>query len=488
MVDYSDNPGLRTVFVDKRPTARQLRKAKLVVTDGADKGKEAIIGKARIYVGRSSVNDLALTDKSISGTHFELNAAEEGYLLRDLGSTNGVTYAGLRVREIFLKPGCTFKAGNSTFKFLHSDEVVEIPLSNEDRFGTVLGRSVPMREIFSTLEKVAPSDLTVLIEGETGTGKEMVARSIHQMSRRKKKPFVVLDCSSIPKDLMESTVFGHEKGSFTGAVSQHKGAFEQANGGTIFMDEIGELDINLQPKLLRVLENRELKRVGGDKTIRIDVRVVAATNRDLRRMVAEGTFREDLYFRLSVIQLGLPPLRDRKEDFPLLVDHFLELFADKRPDKKRLTISPNAMELIRQHTWPGNVRELKNVMERAVSLCDGDVIQRTDLQLRPSIFDSASSRGGDEPHPIIAPSPALTAPPPSVDAIADDPDRTSIQIDLTRTYKEAKQLILDQFEHDYVSRVIETHDGNISQAARSAGLTRYHLRELLKKHDVLDRS
>ena len=178
------------------------------------------------------------------------------------------------------------------------------------------------------LEKVSPSDLTALVTGETGTGKEMIARAIHNGSLRRQKPFVVLDCSAIPKDLMESTVFGHEKGSFTGAVGQHKGTFEQAQGGTIFLDEIGELDLSLQPKLLRVLENRELKRVGGDKLLKTDVRVVAATNRDLRQMVNAGTFREDLYFRLSVIQVELPPLRERREDIPQLVKTYLrELLA-----------------------------------------------------------------------------------------------------------------------------------------------------------------
>ena len=487
MGDYSNNPGLRTVFVDKRPTSRQLRKAKLVVVEGPDRGKEILIGKTKVFVGRSSVNDLPLDDKSISGTHFELSACEEGYLLRDMGSTNGVTFAGLRVREIYLKPGSTFKAGNSTFKFFHSDDIVEIPLSTDDRFGTVLGQSIPMREIFSTLEKVSPSDLTVLIEGETGTGKEMVARSIHQLSRRKKRPFVVLDCSSIPRDLVESTVFGHEKGSFTGAVNQHKGAFEQANGGTIFMDEIGELDINLQPKLLRVLENRELKRVGGDKTVRVDVRVVAATNRDLRKMVTEGTFREDLYFRLSVIQLGLPPLRDRKDDFPLLIDHFLELFAAKRDDNMKLSVSRDAMKLVYQHTWPGNVRELKNVLERAVSLCDSDVIQRPDLQLRPSIFDAASSKTPSFGAPSFSPPSQRPSPASLLSTEDDDPDVSNFSVALDQSYKEAKQVVLDQFEHAYVARIFKNHNGNISQAAKSAGLTRYHLRELLKKHNVLNR-
>lgn len=463
MTDYGKNPALSTVFVDRRATARQLRKAKLRVSEGPDKGKEISIGKLKVYVGRSKVNDLTMTDKAISGTHFEISADEDGYLLRDLGSTNGVTYEGLRLREAYLKNNCRFKAGNSTFTFQPSEDTVELPLSEQDRFGDMLGRSVAMRGIFATLEKVAPSDLTVLVHGETGTGKERVADSIHKMSRRSKGPFVVLDCSAIPRDLMESTVFGHEKGAFTGAVSQHKGAFEQANGGTIFMDEIGELPIDLQPKLLRVLENRELKRVGGDRTIRIDVRVVAATNRDLRKMVAESTFREDLFFRLSVIQQILPPLRERTDDITLLANHFLQSFTQKHPNNRSLHMSSDALEVLQRHNWPGNVRELKNVMERAYSLCDSDTIGRNDLHLNSA----------------LGPAPAST---PVMSAGGDN----VFGVDLEESYKDAKQRVVDHFEAAYMSRLIDAHDGNISQAARTAGLTRYHLRELLKKHDLVN--
>ncbi len=462
MTDYGDNPALRTVFVDSRASKRHLRKARLRVVSGPDAGREIEIGKASAYVGRSKVNDLVMADKSISGTHFEIAVEEGGYLLRDLGSTNGVTADGLRLREAYLKPGCSFSAGNSKFTFEPSDDVVEIPLSDQDRFGDIIGRSVVMREIFATLEKVAPSDLTVLVQGETGTGKERVASSIHKTSRRKRRPFVVLDCSSIPRDLMESTVFGHEKGSFTGAVSQHKGAFEQANGGTIFMDEIGELDINLQPKLLRVLENRELKRVGGDKTIRVDVRVVAATNRDLRKMVADGGFREDLYFRLSVIQLMLPPLRDRQDDIELLSNFFLDDFRSRHPDGKRHKLSDDARALMASHTWPGNVRELKNVMERAVSLSDTELIGRSDLHLTGS--------------------PRSLPPASRPDSGATGGSYT---VDTDVSYKDAKQEVLDAFELAYMGKLIAAHKGNISQAARAAGLTRYHLRELLKKHDLV---
>jgi transcriptional regulator with GAF, ATPase, and Fis domain len=457
--------GFRTVFVDNRPKSRQLRKAKLVVIDGPDKGKDFLISKSKTYVGRSSVNDVVIGDTSISGTHFELRAEEEGFLLRDLGSTNGTILEGCRVKELYLVPSATFRAGNSTFKVQPSNEVVEIPLSDNEHFEGVIGASVAMREVFAVLAKVAPSELTCLIEGETGTGKERIARAIHDASRRRKKPYVVLDCSSIPKDLMESYVFGHEKGAFTGAVSQHKGAFEQATGGTLFLDEIGELDLTLQPKLLRVLENREFKRVGGNQTIRSDVRVIAATNREIREMVGESGFREDLYFRLSVINICLPPLRKRIQDIPLLAESFMQDMAERRPDRPRMRLTADAMELLRIYEWPGNVRELKNVIERAVSLASGTAIERSDLHLRSSSVSLVAQTG-------------------SVEEMNDDPDRSVIGVDLTMKYKQAKEAVLWKFEADFLGRLIREFDGNISRASNHAGLTRYHLRELLKKHHL----
>ncbi|HLV64264.1 MAG TPA: sigma-54-dependent Fis family transcriptional regulator, partial [Polyangiaceae bacterium] len=323
MSEPLDNPALTTVFVDARATKRQLRRAKLVVVEGPDKAKELVMERERVTVGRSVICDLVLSDKAVSGTHFEIVAREKGFLLRDLDSTNG-TYCGeLQVREVWIKPGTMIRVGQSHLRFEPEKGTVDIELSGKERFHDLIGGSVRMREIFATLEKIAPTDLTVLVRGETGTGKELVARALHGASRRAGQPLVVQDCGAIPKDLIESTLFGHERGAFTGATERHRGSFEQADGGTIFLDEIGELDLSLQPKLLRVLENREIKRVGGDRQIPVNVRVVAATNRDLRQMVNEGTFREDLFYRLSVVQIELPPLRERPEDVPLLVEHFL---------------------------------------------------------------------------------------------------------------------------------------------------------------------
>src|SRR3954471_19129233 len=383
--------GLTTLFEGDWATVRRLRKGKLVVVAGADQGKTLEIVKPRVTGGRSIISDLVVGDKAVSGTHFEVSARDDGYRLRDLNSRNGIYVGDLRIRDVFLRPGTTFRIGHTSIQFQSLADVVEIELSKKDRFDAMLGASPAMREIFAQLEKVAPSDLTCLITGETGTGKEMVARALHNASSRKNKPFVVLDCGSIPRELIESTLFGHEKGSFTGAVSQTTGCFEQANGGTIFLDEIGELDISLQPKLLRVLEQREIKRVGGDRLIKIDVRVVAATNRDLRQMVNQGTFREDLFFRLSVIHVELPPLRERKEDVPALAETFLRDISGRRG--LHMEFAPDAIQGLVSHLWSGNVRELKNVVERAASLCEGPVVRRIDLMFNRDTSPTRAAHG-----------------------------------------------------------------------------------------------
>ncbi len=307
---------------------------------------------------------------------------------------------------------------------------------------------------------MAPTELTVLVRGETGTGKELVARAVHRGSRRKDGPLVVQDCSAIAKDLVESTLFGHERGAFTGASDRHRGSFEQADGGTIFLDELGELDIALQPKLLRVLENREIKRVGGDRPIPVNVRVVAATNRDLRQMVNEGSFREDLYYRLGVVSVELPPLRERPEDVALLAAHFLDDFASRRfPGEQRaLTIAKDAMARLMTYPWPGNIRELKNTIERGASLADGPELTVGDLL------------------PSSQKTPPLPLPGGNAEQFVED----------AMPFKEAKQRVLDVFEAAYLKALLDKHGGNVTRSANAAGLTRYHLRELAKRYGIRD--
>jgi transcriptional regulator with GAF, ATPase, and Fis domain len=478
-----EGSGLTTMFEGAWATVQRLRKGKLVVVAGADQGKELEIAKPRVTGGRSIISDLVLADKAVSGTHFEIAARDDGYRLRDLNSRNGVYVGDLRIREVFLRPGTVFKMGHTSIQFQPLQDVVEIELSKRDRFDAIIGGSAAMRQIFAQLEKVAPSDLTVLITGETGTGKEMVARAVHNTSTRKNKPFVVLDCGSIPRELIESTLFGHEKGSFTGAVGQHIGCFEQAQGGTIFLDEIGELDITLQPKLLRVLEQREIKRVGGDRTVKVDVRVLAATNRDLREEVNKGHFREDLYFRLSVVHVELPPMRERREDIPGLANHFLRDIAGRR--SMQMSFGPDAITAMIGHAWPGNVREMRNVVERAAALSDGPTITRADLVFGRELGASVSAShdlakaGIAGAQRAIAAEAGVELPPGSGPAIFD-----AALLKPGLGFKQAKQTVVDAFEAAYLEALLTRNEGNITRSANEAGLTRYHLRELLKRHGV----
>src|SRR4051812_37103180 len=308
-----------TLVVENRTTLK-VRKCRLTVTGGPDQNREVVSDKERIRCGAHSTNDLVLAeDRTASRHHFEVQYTERGYLLIDLNSTNGTFLDSRRIERAYLSTGSQIRAGSSTLEFKPIDEEVTIEPDSDGQLEGMVGQSPKMRQIFGLIKKIAPMDVSVVIQGETGTGKELVARAIHELSPRKKGPLVVLDCGAIPPNLIESELFGHEKGSFTGAISARPGAFERANGGTIFLDELGELRFDLQPKLLRVLENREVRRVGGNEVQEIDVRVIAATNRDLVKEIQTGNFREDLYFRLSVINIQLPPLRQRREDIPHII-------------------------------------------------------------------------------------------------------------------------------------------------------------------------
>ena len=311
-----------------------------------------------------------------------------------------------------------------------------------DRFGEALGASPLMLRLFEQLRRVAATDLSILITGETGTGKDVIARSIHQESRRAAGPLVVLDCGAVGAGLIESTLFGHERGAFTGAVGQRRGCFEEAHGGTVFLDEVGELPLDLQPKLLRVLENRVLRRVGGMVEVPLDVRLIAATNRDLARAVAEGRFREDLFFRLAVFQATLPPLRARREDLPLLAERFLAEYAARLG--LDCSLSVGAIDVLLEHDWPGNLRELRNLLER-VSL-DGGVIPADRLlrELRPE---------------VAAPAPSARS----------------------ASYHDARLRALASFERAYFQDLLSRHDGNISRSAQEARLSRYRLRQILRR-------
>lgn len=447
--------GMTTTFFSAVNRTTRVRRVVLRVTAGPDKGSQIQVASQRITVGRSAVNDLALTDSSVSGTHLEILLSDkQGILLRDLGSTNGTTVGGVRVREAWIEPGTKISLGKTELEFLSAD-AVEVQLSEQDSYGAMWGASPAMREVFAVLEKIAPTEMSVLIGGETGCGKELVARALHDESPRADKPFVVLDCGSLPRELAEAAILGHKKGAFTGAINDRAGAFEDAHGGTLFLDEIGELPLDLQPKLLRVLDRREVQRIGETQVRKVDVRVVAATHRDLRKMVGSGQFREDLYFRLSVMSVDLPPLRDRGDDILLLARRFLGDF--KRQVGTEVKLSNEAKAALLAEEWPGNVRELKNTIERAAYLAKDGLISPSDLFLgrrRPAVQTSQSSQSQDG---------VLSAP------------------DYNLPFKEGKQVLVDEFEREYFRRLLAKTDNNLSRAAGEAGITRYYLRELLKR-------
>ena len=442
----------RTVFIPEGKNYKVLVTSRLMVAKGPDLDRELVVEKERVTIGRMPVCDLVLDDGAVSGMHAELVTVEKGRLVRDLGSKNGLYFKGHRVNELFLQPGTIFQIGNDHLRFDPLEKQHKIPFSKRTHFGKAIGKSIKMREIFAVLEKVAPSDLTVLLCGETGTGKELLASAIHAYSFRKDRPFVVFDCGAVSPDLIESTLFGHVKGAFTGAEDSRKGVFEEANGGTLFFDELGELSVDLQPKLLRVLESGEIQKVGSIETKSVDVRIVAATNRNLHSLVEKNAFRQDLLYRLSVCEVEIPPLRERSEDIAFLAEHFV---LEGNKVREELGMHPvqfesEVLEILVSHSWPGNVRELSNVIERTMFLVEGDTIGRQDLQLDP--FDS------DE-------QPLLTA-------------------GLLEPYKKAKARLLERFERQYLSKLLQAHDGNLTRAAKHAGLVRHHLRDLCRKYGI----
>jgi two-component system response regulator HydG len=354
----------------------------------------------------------------------------------------------------------------------HARRLEQVLLSKE-RFGTIIGNSPKMLEVYRLIEGVATTSSTVLVLGESGTGKELVARAIHQHSPRAKGPFVAVNCGAIPAELVESELFGHVRGAFTGAQTARAGLFEAADGGTILLDEVGDLPLAAQVKLLRVLQEGEIKRVGADETRTVDVRVVAATNVDLAQRIQAGEFRRDLFYRLNVIAIALPPLRERGEDVLLLANHYLNKFA-RSMQRAVKRLAPDAVRALREYDWPGNVRELEHAIEHAMILSQKDVIVASDL---PFTKPSGPPRA---PEPAARPGDAAQGSAPGV--AAADPVR-ALLADLTRMpYAQAKRRLLALFDETYTSERLRDADGNLSEAARRAGLDRSNFRRLLRRH------
>ena len=414
-------------------------------------GGEPFVYRTRlIHIGSGPDNDLVLDDPTVSRVHARIEFDRSGYLIRDLGSKNGTWIGELRVHEAYVPHGATLGFGTAQVFFTLEEETVQVSIARGDTFGRLDGRSSQMREIFGLLARVAPTDATVLVEGESGTGKELVAEALHEHSERRSAPFVVFDCSAVAPDLVESELFGHVRGAFTGAISSRQGVFEQANGGTLFLDEVGELPLHLQPKLLRALESGQVKPVGGSQICATDVRVIAATNRHLRRELDAGAFRQDLYYRLAVIHVRLPALRQRPEDIPLLVERFLAAAG-----ASEVAVGFDTMTRLQSHPWPGNVRELKNYVARAVVLADDGRLETRHLTGPEPQGDDAPVHQGDALLP-----------------------------DYSLPFKDAKARLLEAFERRYWGQRLEATGGNVSEAARQGGIHRKSLEYLVKKLDL----
>jgi len=425
--------------------------SKLVVVTGPDRGRELLLGDGTYRVGKLETCDLPLTDTTVSRQHLELTVLPEGLRVRDLESKNGSYYQGAQFATIVIGLGASVKLGETELLIVGPDEKLPLEVWESDRFGDLLGASVSMRRLFALVAKCAASDAPVLIRGETGTGKELVASAIHAHSPRANKPFVVGDLASVSGTLIESELFGHVRGAFTGADRDRAGLFAEARDGTVFLDEIGELELADQPRLLRALDQKQYRPVGSSTYQPIRARLVAATNRDLAAEVSAGQFREDLYHRLAVLCVEIPPLRIRRDDIRMLARHFVELSATKLgvavPE-----IPTALLAVIAEHDWPGNVRQLRNVLERAVTLTpEGQPLDGGTLGL----YQSASEA------------------------------RRAVAVDVSVPFHDAKSRLIDAWERDYVTRLLEKANGNLSLAARNAGMSRMSLYRLIEKHRVV---
>jgi len=399
--------------------------------------------KAHAVIGSSSSADLSVDDKAVSRFHCEIRIVGGAAVIRDLDSSNGTWVDGVRVVHAFLRKGAIVRFGRTELRFDFGEGYVEIPLSKNNHFGELVGGSVAMRAIFALLEKVAASDATVLLLGETGTGKDVAAVAIHEASARRAGPFIAVNCGAIPPGLLESELFGHERGAFTGAERQRIGAFEAASGGTLFLDEIGDLSLDVQPTLLRALESGVIHRVGRTAEVAVDVRIIAATNRDLRNEVNAGRFRSDLLYRLAVFEIALPPLRERMEDLRVLVEHLLGTLA---PGDDDVALQSRVGKLVAEaehHGWPGNIRELKNYLARCVAL-DTEV----------ALFSAES---------------LPSTPPP---------------IDVARPLREVRERWQRFLERNYLEAMLERHDRNVSAAARAAGVDRAQFYRLMWRNGL----
>lgn len=441
----------------------QFEAIKLRVVAGPDTGLEASLGLPTVRIGTAPDNDIVLSDRAVSRRHAEIRMTPNGLLLRDLNSTNGTFINEVRVTEAYIPAAAECKLGYSRLLVHQYLEERKVAVSRQDRLGELVGGSERMRELYGLIRAVAPTPTTVHLHGESGSGKELVARTLHAFSGRP-GPLVVFDASVADPEMVRNDLFGHVKGAFTGATGAREGAFRHAHTGTLFIDEIGELPLDLQPRLLRVLETREVSPIGSDKSTHVDVRVITATHRDLEAMVKAGTFRADLFYRLSVVPIELPALREIPEDIPLIAQHLCEQLQLK------CRISAAAMEVLQDYAWPGNVRELRNVLERAALLCGEREIGPEHLRLPKEIRLSKQSE------PIPAPASAAPSPPsgPVAPRPAPQPSAADARLHLKNL---ERQMILD---------ALERNQNNKAAVARELGIPLSTLKRRLKEYRIGD--
>lgn len=439
---------------------RSLRLPSIIVS-ASHKGRavEGVLGISPFVVGTSPDCDLVLPDTKVSRRHCELRITKRGIWIRDLGSKNGTIVGKVPLIEALLPPGVTVTLGDTELVAQPAGAPSIVPLSASGQFGEAIGQSLLMRALFARLERVAATDETVILLGESGTGKDVLARAIHEHSPRRGGPFVVFDCGAISPSLAESELFGHVRGAFTGAATTYSGLLEQASGGTLFIDEIGELPLDLQPKLLRVLEAKQIRKLGSTEWKPFSARVIAATHRNLRRKVEEGSFRSDLYYRLAVVEARVPALRERKEDLPALVERFL---AAQVPPQKLSDLPPHALTLLSSHDWPGNVRELRNTVARLVLFPD----------LTEELVQSLGSQPERAHDRAEAPTEEAGQAAPHVNRL------------LALPLLQARDIAMEQFERIYLTVKLEQHGGNISRAAEAMGVSRQLVHRLVERYGL----
>jgi DNA-binding NtrC family response regulator len=422
--------------------------SRVVVIEGPDAGTEFTLdpsSPSRVLLGTSPACELRLSDPTVSRRHAAFEPAGRRYKLTDFDSTNGTFVDGVAIREAYVRGGEVVRCGSTAMRLEQGEAAPSPPLPSAMRFGRTLGASVAMRRLYPLCERLAKARVPVIIEGETGTGKEVLAESLHEMSGST-GPFVVFDCTTVSPSLVEAELFGHERGAFTGAVNSRAGVFEEADGGTLFIDEIGDLELPLQSKLLRAIDRGEVKRVGGSKSIKVQARILSATRRDLDKEVAAGRFRDDLFHRLAVARIELPPLRERAGDIALLARRFAQEMGEPE------ALSAEVLARFEASAWPGNIRELRNAVARHIALGDDEIARRGTGETRVLASTgaraaAATSAGADWLVPL-----------------------------LSVPFPIARRKTLEEFERRYVKASIAAHGGNVTAAARTSGLALRYFR------------